>query len=125
MTSARQQELILQFNECINRRDADGLAALMTPDHTFIDTAHHAIHGSGKALEAWRGFSSAFPDYRNVFDSLASNGDLVSITGHSTCSDERLDGPAIWTARVRDLKIAEWRVYDDTPENRKLLGIPY
>ena len=123
MTSAKQQELILQINECINRRDIEGLAALMTPDHIFIDTANHAIHGSGKALEAWRGFFAAFPDYQNVFDSLVSSGDLVSITGHSTCSDERLAGPALWTAKVWDGKIAEWRVYDDTPENRRLLGI--
>jgi ketosteroid isomerase-like protein len=101
----------------------DGLAALMTPDHIFIDAANHTIHGSGKALEAWRGFFAAFPDYQNVFDSLVSNGDLVSITGHSTCSDKRLDGPAIWTARLRDSKVSEWRVYDDTAENRRLLGI--
>jgi ketosteroid isomerase-like protein len=31
--------LTLKFNERINNRDVDGLAALMTDDHTFIDTS--------------------------------------------------------------------------------------
>ncbi len=123
MTTAEQEALVLQFNECINRRDRDGLAALLTGDHTFIDSAGHIIHGSEKVLQAWKGFFGAFPDYRNTFESLASKGDLISITGHSSCSDERLQGPVLWTARVRDGKITEWRVYNDTPENRRLLGI--
>jgi hypothetical protein len=39
------------------------------------------------------------------------------------CSDVRLDGPALWTAKARDSKLAEWRVYEDTPANRHMLGI--
>jgi hypothetical protein len=63
--------LTVTFNERINNRDLDGLAALMTDDHTFIDTAGHAIHGKSACLDAWRRFFAAFPDYRNVFDSIA------------------------------------------------------
>jgi hypothetical protein len=29
--------IIQAFNDCINKRDIDGLAALMSEDHTFID----------------------------------------------------------------------------------------
>jgi ketosteroid isomerase-like protein len=111
------------FNECIGRGDTEGLAVLMTDDHVFIDTANRAIHGKERALQAWRGFFERFPGYRNVFESLRCSGDLVTIKGYSTCSDKRLDGPALWTARVRDNQIAEWRVYDDTPENRSRLGL--
>ena len=49
--------------------------------------------------------------------------DLVVIVGYSTCSVEVLKGPAIWTARVADDKVIQWRVFDDTPEVRQLLGL--
>jgi ketosteroid isomerase-like protein len=115
--------LTVKFNEHINNRDLDGLAALMTDDHTFIDTAGHAIHGRSTCLEAWRGFFSSFPDYQNVFDSLAVEDNSVVVVGHSTCSDARLDGRALWVAKASDDKLAEWRVYEDTPANRRTLGI--
>ena len=115
--------LTIQFNEHINNRNLDGLAALMTDDHAFIDTAGHAIHGKSTCLEAWRGFFNSFPDYHNVFDSLAVKGTSVVVVGHSVCSDGRLDGPALWVARASDDKLAEWRVYEDSPANRRTLGI--
>jgi hypothetical protein len=71
----------------------------------------------------WRGFFAAFPDYRNIFDQLEVEGDRVIVVGRSTCSDGRLDGPALWTAKVRDGRLAEWRVYSDTPTNRHTLGV--
>jgi ketosteroid isomerase-like protein len=115
--------LVVKFNEHINNRDLDGLAALMTDDHTFIDTAGHAIHGKSTCLEAWRGFFSSFPDYQNVFHSLAVEDNSVVVVGHSTCSDSRLDGPVLWVAKASADKLAEWRVYEDTPTNRRTLGI--
>jgi ketosteroid isomerase-like protein len=115
--------LTVKFNDHINNRDLDGLAALMSDDHTFIDKASHAIRGKLKCLEAWRGFFMSFPDYRNVFDSLAVEDNRVVVVGRSSCSDIRLDGPALWAARASDDKLAEWRVYEDTPANRSTLGI--
>jgi ketosteroid isomerase-like protein len=115
--------LTVTFNEHINNRDLDGLAALMTDDHAFIDAAGHAIRGKSKCLEAWRGFFASFPDYRNVFDSLVVAGDSVVVVGRSNCPDLRLDGPALWVAKASDDKLAEWRVYEDTPANRSSLGI--
>jgi hypothetical protein len=48
---------------------------------------------------------------------------LVAI-GRSVCAIEpELDGPAIWTATVRDNKVAGWRVYEDTRANRIRLGL--
>ena len=115
--------LTLKFNEHINNRDLDGLAALMTDDHAFIDTANHAIRGKVRCLEAWRGFFTSFPDYRNEFDLLVVEDNTVSVVGHSHCSDARLNGPALWVARTSAGKLAEWRVYEDTAPNRRMLGI--
>jgi ketosteroid isomerase-like protein len=115
--------LTITFNDHINSRDLDGLAALMTDDHTFIDTTGHAIRGKSKCLDAWRGFFASFPDYRNIFDRVEADGDRVTVVGRSSCSDARLDGPALWAATVRDGRLAEWRVYEDTAPNRHMLGL--
>jgi ketosteroid isomerase-like protein len=112
------------FNDGINRRDLDGLAALMTDDHAFIDTAGGVVAGRRECLDAWRGFFESFPDYRNVFTSFAIRGDLVTIVGHSVCAEPSLAGPALWTATIRDGRVARWRVHPDTPEVRARLAGP-
>src|SRR5215813_1048156 len=84
----------LGFNDCINNRDLQGLAALMTDDHTFIDSTNHGVHGKERVVAAWRGFFAAYPDYRNIFERVESRNQLVIIQGRSTCSEPLLHGPA-------------------------------
>jgi uncharacterized protein (TIGR02246 family) len=86
---------VIAFNEAINRRDVGALAELMTDDHTFVDSAGSVLAGKDEVLAAWEGFFESFPD----------------------------NGPAIWTAKTLDGKVSEWRVYEDTPANRRRLGI--
>ena len=113
----------LLFNECINVRDPAGLAALMTKDHVFIDGEGGVERGREILAASWREFFERWPDYRNHFRAVDSRDDLVVVVGHATCSHAPLDGPALWTARVRDDLVAEWRVYADTEENREMLGL--
>jgi ketosteroid isomerase-like protein len=115
--------LVVQFNDCINSRNLAALADLMTDDHVFIDTANAAIRGRQQCVNAWWGFFDSFPDYRNIFDTLVVVDDAVIVVGQSTCSDPRLRGPALWSARTRDGKLSEWRVYEDTPATRSALRI--
>jgi ketosteroid isomerase-like protein len=123
MDQAVGSAAIASFNECITRRDIDGLSNLMTKDHVFIDAANNVISGKERCLSAWRGFFAAFPDYRNVFQQLSLDGNEAIIVGYSVCSDSRLAGPALWTAKIEGAQIAEWRVYEDTPENRAILNL--
>jgi ketosteroid isomerase-like protein len=119
-----QKDTVLQFNEAITNRDIDKLAVLMTNDHAFIDSANTEFRGKDKALQAWRGFFEAFPVYKNVFNRVEAKADKVVILGYSICpNNKELGGPAIWTAKVHGDKLAEWRVYEDTVESRKRLGI--
>src|SRR5258705_4025670 len=118
------KSVAVAFNDSINHHDLDGLAALMTADHTFVDTEGGVVAGKGDCLDAWRGFFESFPDYRNVFTSFAVRGDLVTIVGHSLCADPRLAGPALWTATTRNGQVAEWRVHPDTAEVRAQLDAP-
>jgi ketosteroid isomerase-like protein len=119
-----------RFNDCINRRDLAGLTDLMSDDHTFVDPTDSAIAGIADCAGAWRGFFAAFPDYRNVFTTVstrtdpATGSDVVTIVGHSVCSEPTLSGPALWTAVVRNGRVAVWHVRDDTPENRRQWGVP-
>jgi ketosteroid isomerase-like protein len=114
--------VVTRFNACINARDADGLGRLMTDDHTFIDTAGAAVRGKDACLSAWRGFFEQFPDYRNTLVELRSSRSAVFARGFSSCSVPVLDGPALWSARVRGDRVAEWRVYEDAPAHRARLG---
>ncbi len=117
-------EIILAFNEMINNRDLEGLAAMMTEDHTFIDSSEEIHAGKDLMVAGWKDFFESYPDYRNHFSFLEIREDRVFVLGHSTCSHQSLDGPAIWTARVEANQVAEWRVYLDTDENRRALELP-
>ncbi|MEV6732923.1 MULTISPECIES: nuclear transport factor 2 family protein [unclassified Streptomyces] len=117
-------DVVVRFNDCINAQDVDGLALLMSEDHVFVDSAGSRTGGRQACLEAWRGFFAAFPDYRNVFTSLRSEGDLVTIEGHSVCTEPALAGPVLWTARATGNRLAEWRVHEDSPANRRRLDLP-
>ena len=121
MSDARR--LVLAFNDCINARDVVGLASLMTDDHAFIDTEGNSVSGRGACLDAWRRFFSAFPDYRNTFEQLIEYDEIIVISGYSTCADPRLSGPALWTAKVRDSRVAEWRVLEENDAHRGSLGL--
>ncbi len=101
----------LRFNDKINQQDLEGLAQLMTDDHTFIDNAGEVTKGKDAMKEGWRGFFEKYPDYRNVFTSVIVRDSIIVMVGYSTCSHKPLDGPSIWTAKVRDGRIREWRVY--------------
>ncbi|MBD3369277.1 hypothetical protein GF402_02820 [Candidatus Fermentibacteria bacterium] len=80
--------------------------------------------GRERMLEGWSGFFRSYPDYRNVFGRVESRDDLVIMLGYSTCSNEEtLEDPAIWTARIENDLVAEWRVYTDNGENRRRLGL--
>jgi ketosteroid isomerase-like protein len=116
--------IVLQFNECINNQDIDGLSRLMTGDHVFIDSSDEVHEGKESMVKGWVDFFNSHPDYRNHFSLLESRGNLVLIIGHSTCSYDPLDGPALWTARISSNQVAEWRVYLDTHENREQLKLP-
>ena len=113
--------IVLRFNEYINNHDVDGLASLMTKDHTFISRLNDVQQGKEEMIKNWEQFFKVFPKYRNEIKFVYSKGDFVILVGKS----EMLEGPAIWTAYVdrKQNKISEWRVYDDTVKNRNILGI--
>ena len=114
---------VLLFNECINNRDIDALTSLMAEDYVFIDSSNDVQSGKELNVKGWTDFFNLYPDYVNHFRLLESREDLVLVIGHSTCSFDPMDGPALWTAKVENDLIAEWRVYLDTAENKNKLNL--
>ncbi|MHA2027473.1 MAG: nuclear transport factor 2 family protein [Candidatus Thorarchaeota archaeon] len=115
--------IALRFNECINTRDLTGLGELMTEDHVFIDIPGEVHKGRDMMVPGWFSFFRNYPDYRNNFTHIEVKEGLVIMVGFSECSHEQLDGPSIWTAKIRDGLVAEWRVYEDNKEVHSELGI--
>jgi len=111
MDSSKLMSIALKFNEKINQQDLEGLAELMSDDHTFIDNSGEITKGKDIMKEGWREFFNKYPDYQNIFTCVTTQNNVVVMVGYSTCSYKPLDGPSIWTAKIRDGRISEWRVY--------------
>jgi ketosteroid isomerase-like protein len=117
------KQAVLQFNECINRRDIDGLSALMTEDHTFIDRDDGEYRGKEFMTNGWIDFFQSFPDYRNTFERVESRGDLVVVLGYAIWDKGGEPDRVIWTAKIEHDLVAEWRIYVDTERNRKRFNL--
>ncbi|MFX0117534.1 MAG: nuclear transport factor 2 family protein [Candidatus Hodarchaeota archaeon] len=115
--------IALQFNECINNQDVKGLSNLMTEDHVFIDRKGEVTKGKELMINGWIDFFNQFPDYENFFPRVESQGNLVIILGYAKWSKESENDHAIWTATIKDNLVAEWRIYEDTEENRTRFNI--
>ncbi len=81
----------LLFNECINARDLEGLAALMTDDHAFVDRDDGRHQGKDHMNEGWKRFFREFPEYRNTFSRIQALDDRVVVRGYAewTAGGER------------------------------------
>ncbi len=141
MTPADPRGVALAFVARINAGDVAGIAALLTEDHEFIDIPGHSFRGRETLREGWTGYFRLFPDYQVHVEDVRVAGDTVTLIGRSTGTllaegaetlrrpdgtlppPDELQGPAIWTGRVRDGLIAQWRVYWDTPAVRAALGL--
>jgi len=122
--NTRDPKLIaLQFNERINNHDVDGLAELMTEDHTFIDREGKSGHTKEVMVRGWMEFFRMFPKYRNTFTRIQSKDNLVFIVGSAYWSEEQPYDPVLWTAIIVEDRVQEWRVYADTEANRHAFGL--
>jgi ketosteroid isomerase-like protein len=120
----------LRFVERINAHDVDGLAALMTDRHRFVD-AGGAVHtGREQMHEGWSEYFRMVPDYWISVEESFARGAVVVLLGTAGGTYSR-DGtvqaenawstPAAWRAQVSGGQVEEWRVYADTEPLRLLM----
>lgn len=125
LDSYTPESIALHFNNCITHADIEGLAALMTEDHMFVDMANNRIkEKENNIAQAWQPFFRLYPGYRNIFEKVIVRGSTVIMQGYSVCSAEILNQVrAIWVAEIVNHKVSLWHIYPDTQENRERLGL--
>jgi hypothetical protein len=123
MNSKDPKLVALQFNECINNQDLNGLTILMADDHAFIDREGKISQPKQIMVQSWKQFFEMFPEYRNTFDRVQSKDNLVAILGYAYWSEKQPYDPVIWTATIVNDLVQEWRIYDDTEANRRLFNL--
>ncbi|MGA2005163.1 MAG: nuclear transport factor 2 family protein [Terriglobales bacterium] len=115
-------ETVLAFVAKINDHDPDGLVALTTDDHVFVDSLGNQLRGRDKMRAGWQSYFKMCPDYRVSHEEIFRNGATVAVFGFAggtisvqgKLSDEnRWQIPAAWMVSVRDGRVSEWRVYAD------------
>jgi len=114
---------VLLFNEAINNRNIDILADLMTDDHKFIDRKNEVTSPKQAMVKGWKEFFDNFPEYHNYFPRIESREETVIILGYAIWKKGGKKDHAIWVAKVQNDCVAEWRIYEDTEENRKKFDI--
>lgn len=106
------------------------MSALMTDDHTFIDSQGRAVVGREQMTSAWRAYFGMFPDYEIRVGSILADGDHVAIFGEAVGTfkgkrglvpKNRIVMPAAWNARVKDGRVGVWQVYADWTEGMKII----
>lgn len=121
------------FVEAINRRSPDEIAALMTEDHTFVDSLGNRVTGRDRMKPGWQGYFSMVPDYTITVTESFSDGPIVVMLGSAQGTyatggvlkpENRWQTPAAWRAVVRESSIAEWQVYADNEPIRRIISKP-
>ena len=118
----------MQFTERINDHDLVGLVRLMTPDHVFTDSL--GTRTPRPAIEhGWREYFGMVPDYWIKIDEVFSEGDTRLLVGRAggtyvpeggnATPKNRWETRAVWIARIRGNKVAEWRIYSDNEPIRQ------
>ena len=112
-------ETIRAFIDCINTHDVDGLAALMSDDHTFIDAHGNEVGGKDKMITGWQGYFAWFPDYFIEVTDVFEDGEKFAMFGFAGGSfkGEKTESwrlPAAWKAIIKNGRVSLWQVFADT-----------
>ena len=130
MRDPESRQILLSFIERINDHDVEGLAALMTDDHMFIDSLGRAVRGRLEMRRAWQSYFLLFPDYCIVLEEIFERSAVFAVLGKASgtycpagemLAENHWDIPAAWRAVVRVDRMAEWRVFADNYQTVKLI----
>jgi len=119
-------DVVREFIGRINEHDVDGLAAVLTENHRFIDSLGSVFLGRETLRIGWADYFRLVSDYRINVDEFAEGDSSLllvgSVEGRSAGVEWKV--PAAWRAVVRDGLIAEWQVYVDNEPLRASLRFP-
>lgn len=100
----------------------------MTSDHVFVDSLGTSV-GRPEIEVGWPQYFQIVPDFWIRIEEAVNNLDTVSLFGTTggtyvppggePCPENRWETPAAWRVKVKDGKVAEWRVYADNEPIRQ------
>jgi uncharacterized protein (TIGR02246 family) len=115
MGKNESERVVLEFVERINRRDAGGLAELMTEGFTFVDYAGDVERGRDQLRESFAEYFRLYPEYLIHVDEVLRSGKDIAILGTTTgshvASEEEAGETVLWVAEVEGGLVASWRIY--------------
>jgi ketosteroid isomerase-like protein len=132
MNQGNAADVAMAFVAKINAHDVDGLVALMTPDHLFVDALDHSFRGAEQMRQGWKFYFGMFPDYAIEVTEELSRGNDVAMFGRARgtfalngklARENSWEIPAAWKAVVKEGQVAEWRVYCDNDPARKIMAV--
>jgi uncharacterized protein (TIGR02246 family) len=121
------------FVRVVNRQDVEGLAALMTPEHRFIDSLGNVVEGREKMRAGWAAYFRMVPDYSITVEESFCDGPVVVMLGmvqgtYTTDgelkAENRWETPAALRAVIENGHVEEWRVYADNEPIRQRMRQP-
>ncbi len=119
MSKPTPKSVALKFVKVINSGDSEELIKLQTEDFTFIDMAGDVTRGQ----DGWPSYFSSYPKYKIHVQHILKSGNGVAIIGKTTGShvppEVEEHENVLWTAKIRDGHVAEWRIYSDIEEAKK------
>jgi ketosteroid isomerase-like protein len=125
------QSVTNAFVRAINRQDADGVAALMTPAHRFVDSLGNLVEGRDNMRKSWASYFLMVPDYSLAIEETYENGPVVLLLGMAQgtyAQGAKLSPSNAWKtpiairAQIEDGLIAEWRIFADNEPIRRLMA---
>lgn len=134
LTETEIVRLALRFANDINRHDVEGIMALVSDDHLFVDSLGQEVYGRERLREAWKGYFELFPDYHMDIRETFQSGRVVALLGTAS-GTVQVDGerparnrwkiPAAWRAVVDQGRVVHWQVYADNEPVRKIMGMKH
>jgi ketosteroid isomerase-like protein len=124
-------EIFCAFISEINNRDVDALCALMTEDHTFVDSLGNVFNGRETMRNGWTQYFALFPDYRIACEEFFKQGNTIAAVGSASATyapnGEMLERnrwviPAAFRAVIENGQVKEWQVYADNEPVRQIMA---
>jgi ketosteroid isomerase-like protein len=131
MTDENEQ-VVRRFMDAFNRRDQDGLIALVDPGIDFFAPQTAASVGHKTTYKGHEGMRHYLDDVRRVWTSLQvapksfhSEGECVVVVGSISGErdGQRVESRAGWAWKLRDGKVVWARVYENPDDAFKDAGM--
>lgn len=139
--SKNNQDIAQTYIDAINGKDLLQMASLTDEEVKFTDMGGWEEQGRLELSESMAGYYALFPNYKVSAQAFHFHDDVIIVEcvtegnlsdigrqeieaqGMEVPPDEMMHGPALWEFTIKDKIIMNWRMFPDTPEVRKELGV--